>query len=225
MEFLTRLVPTLLLVGLSSFVAPAPIKDISPLPDSLLGPTVPDPIIPRSAFPEDTFDASTEDLGADAISANAASAQGDLDDDGLLDDLERLIEILGDHVDHLRGGSDENDNDDEDDGRDKDEDEGGSSAPGEADEADGHRFADHTAAEPHAVNHVPEPVYQDFDPGFVNITCKGISVCNPVTVVGGSKGDKSSHREKGWKQWGKGKWDRLLEKTARKKAGWRNHWG
>ncbi len=241
MEFLTRLFATLLLVGLSSFVAPAPIKDISPLPDALLEPTIPETILSRSTFPEDTFDASTEDIGADAINAGAASTQGDIDDDGLLDDLERLIEILGDHVDHLRGGSDENDTDDE--GEVKDNWEGGEGGPPaseEADQADERNSADYTTAghhddasdggiipiaEPHVVNHIPEPVYQDYDPGFVNITCKGISVCNPVTVIGGNKGDKSSHREKGWKQWGKGKWDRLLEKTARKKAGWRNHWG
>lgn len=237
MTFPTRLLATLLLAGLSSFVAPAPIKDILPLPKALLGSAVPETMLPRSILPEPILDASTEDIGADAISAGAASTQGDIDDDDLVDDLERLIEILGDHVDHLRGGSDGHDTDDEDEGKDKWGDEGGSSAPEDADQADGHMSADHTTdgyhgdasagdiAEPRVVNHVPEPAYQGYEPGFVNITCKGISVCNPVTVIGGSKGSKSSHREKGWKQWGKGKWDRLLEKTSRKKAGWRNHWG
>ncbi len=82
-----------------------------------------------------------------------------------------------------------------------------------------HAHEPYHAPEPYHAHdpYIPRPYTPENELGIINITCKGISVCNPVTVIGDHKEGSTSSRIKG-------KWDRLVDKARKKKDSWRKPW-
>jgi hypothetical protein len=220
-----------------------------------------------------------EEIESSASAADSANIEGQIEDSGLFDDLERLLDIIGNHVDRMRGegGASSNNNgfslkghndSDKDDDKASHQDNkpvlakelehkgAASPAPADSDAAalepateaepgfppfqgapgpsifdppsggdsdfpnslhhndGGDNNNDHQQQQPesHPAPNFPEvtePAGGGGDHGFTNITCKGISVCNPVTVFH-EKGANKKGKGKGvwsslgnWGGWGK----------------------
>jgi hypothetical protein len=165
---------------------------------------------------------------------SAANGEGSIPDGATLDDLQRLLEIVASHLERMReaatqGGSDN----------------GTTTSSPDAGKppAEVHNKANDDDKKPHPMAIPPGAVIVNpgsvsgdkpdhnngespkgelqvtsDERGFVNITCKGISVCNPVTVISTKDGkkiklldklDKADRKKnkkkfKGW-MWGKDK--------------------
>lgn len=188
MPCLKRLLSSLVIFRASVLAAPAPVDETGPLPL----------LLPDAA----------KEITASLESVRSANAQSAINNGDVLDDIERLLNIIGDHVDKICGlYNDKIQNGDR------------CTHPAIAsvptpdpiflettpDEQD-----DHAMVETDDANVNPNDAgLADFLSGanetmFTNITCKGISVCNPVTVFN----EKGARRMK----WSK------IEKAMRKKA-------
>ena len=138
---------------------------------------------------------------ANRVSA-ATNGQGSVPDGATLDDLQRLLDIIASHLERMRetaqGGNSNN---------------GTTSSSSSPDAGNApatiHNKRPHPMAIPpgavivnpgsvsgdkdgHSDGESPKGELQvtSDDHGFINITCKGISVCNPVTVISTKDGKK-----------------------------------
>ncbi|AEO65964.1 98a79abf-0207-4b42-8ca3-87ee192b87ec [Thermothielavioides terrestris] len=141
-----------------------------------------------------------------------ASIQGSLQDSGVLDDIERLLDIIASHVERIRdatGGNNNNGTSDHnatgaishhaDDTDPELEDNNNNDSPPKKHPpllADAFAGADDTGPG-------PEP--------NINITCNGITVCNPVAILNGKGGRKG--------QWGKDMGKSIKDAKDRVKKG------
>ncbi|KAG7292487.1 hypothetical protein NEMBOFW57_002522 [Staphylotrichum longicolle] len=189
MPCLKRLLSSLIIFRVSVLAAPAPVDETGLLPL----------LLPEAA----------KEITASLESVRPANAQSAINNGDVLDDIERLLNIIGDHVDKICGlYNDKIQNGDH------------CTHPAIAslptpdpvlfeptpDEQDGHTAleADDANANPNDAG-LPEFLSGANETMFTNITCKGISVCNPVTVFN----EKGARRMK----WSK------IEKAMRQKAG------
>lgn len=177
---------------------------------------------PVSAIRDVAFPDALISINATALKASTAKVQGSVDDTGVLDDLQKLLNIIAGHVERMREAT-----------------HGNGTTAGQVPAPEANRKTNNrpttattrkTANGAVIVNHGTLPqndnhpqgqrqgeeqiggleVVTNSETGFTNITCKGISVCNPVTVI----------NEKGGKKIKPGKLDKAAEK-AKKKAGGR----
>ena len=194
MPCLKRLLSSLIIFRIAVLAAPAPADESGLLPL----------ILPESA----------RGITASLDSARLINTQGAIDDGDVLDNLQRLLNMIGDHVDKICGFYND---------KYKNDDRGTAPAPAPAlapiptpdpvlfetipEEQAGHTTTVETgnADGDHADEILlPEIFSGANETSFTNITCKGVSVCNPVTVF----------NEKGAKRI---KWSKI-EKAMRKKA-------
>ncbi len=227
-----------------------------------------------------------EEIESSANAADSANIQGELEDSGLFDDLERLLNIIGDHVDRMRGEGNDSPKGKGFKLKDSDKKNGtkpvlakelehkGAASPSPAGDDDnintGFSATEEPATEPaepgfppfqgapgpsifdppspndhndfpnslhhndgvgHDNTHQQEeeshpappppagsPEVSEPDHGFTNITCKGISVCNPVTVFH-EKGANKKGKGKGWASWGNfGSWGKTTAAAGEEEA-------
>ncbi|KAK3906976.1 hypothetical protein C8A05DRAFT_29179 [Staphylotrichum tortipilum] len=225
------------------------------------------------------------EIESTASSADSANIQGQFEDSGIIDDIERLLDIIGNHVDRMRGEGGasfeakgfklkdlyDSDNNDKDSHQNKPvhakelEHKGAASPAPAGDNAESSAIEPATEEEPSFPPFQGAPGPSIFDPpaggdnnefpnsfedggnnnhqqqeepshpahppafpeigepagdsGFTNITCKGISVCNPVTVFHEKGADKKG-KGKGWGSWGNwGSWGKTTAGAAEAETG------
>ncbi|KAK3310488.1 uncharacterized protein B0T15DRAFT_518654 [Chaetomium strumarium] len=141
------------------------------------------------AAPIEINAASNPDLLSAIAAINAtvsrASAQGVIQDSGILDDIERLLNIIGDHVERIRGpyvGNSTNNattftttNTT-----------ASSTVPvaiGTGTKTTNNKAASTTITNPPSFADIFGSAHGSLSDKNITVNCKGISVCNPVTVV------------------------------------------